>query len=187
MSHYPTFFNETDLSKAYETFFNKIVFSFLGASAYDEFQQKVYENPDCGIDARNEYWKEVGDKYFPHFNPEGNSVHPYLQSGKGWQQIKHIFVYPFYMIDYSLAYVCAMQFWMRSEQKGFDIAWRDYLKLCEKGGSISFFEALDMVNLESPFEEEMIRKIAAFLEEKMDKIHDAYSQHNPTPKTYTRK
>ena len=169
LPHYPIFFHETDLPKAYTLFFNRVVHSFLGGSAYDEFQQKVYENPECGMATRNDYWKEIGEKYFSSFNPSENSIHPYLQSGKGWQRIGHIFMYPFYMIDYSLAYVCAIQIWMRSEQEGFDIAWQDYVRLCEKGGSISFFEALDLAGLESPFEEETIRKIAAFLEEKMEK------------------
>jgi len=169
LSHYSTFFNETDQAKAYTLFFKTIIHSFLGASAYNEFQQKVYENPHCGIATRNEYWKKIGENFFPSFNPSTNTVHPYLQSDKGWQRINHLFLMPFYMIDYSLARVCAIQFWMRSEQEGFEVAWGDYVRLCEKGGSISFLEALDLMGFDSPFEEKTIRKIAGFLEEQMDK------------------
>ncbi|MGB1241157.1 MAG: M3 family metallopeptidase [Chitinophagales bacterium] len=169
LPHYSTFFNKADQTKAHTLFFNTIIHSFLAASAYNEFQQKIYENPNGGINTRNKYWEEIREKYFPSFNPSPNVSHPYFQSGKGWQKIRHIFMMPFYMIDYSLARVCAIQFWMRSEQEGFEVAWRDYVRLCEKGGSISFLEALDLMGFDSPFEEETIRKIAAFLEESLDK------------------
>lgn len=171
LSHYSIFFKGKDLSKARYLFFEDVINRLVGGSANEAFQQKVYENPDSGIATRNEYWREIQEQYFPSSNDNQDKItHPYFQSGKSWLTNKHIFLFPFYMIDYSLARICALQLWMRAKQKGFDAAWKDYCLLCEKGGSISFLEALDLVNLKSPFEEETIREIAQFLEEEIVQV-----------------
>ncbi len=168
LPQYPIFFKGANLQKAYTLFFERVVTTLLRGSANEAFQQEIYENPHMGMEARNDYWRENQQKYFPTSNKDNSkSTHPYLQSGKNWLANKHIFLFPFYMIDYSLAYICAIQLWMRAETQGFEVAWKDYCLLCEKGGSISFLEALDLLNLKSPFEEETIREIAQFLEEQI--------------------
>ncbi|MGB1241158.1 MAG: hypothetical protein ACPG49_01465 [Chitinophagales bacterium] len=168
LAHYSIFFEQLDLKKAHILFVENLVFNLLNRSAYEEFQQKVYENPNSGMKGRNNYWKEIQQKYFPPSNLTPKEEHPYLQSGKRWQKSFHLFTRPFYMVEYNLAYICSMQLWMRSEQEGFEVAWQDYVKLCEKGGSISFLEALELVRLDSPFEETTVRKVTKFLEKWMD-------------------
>ena len=54
--------------------------------------------------------------------------HEYLASGAVWQRQAHIYNSPFYYIDYTLALICAFQFWKRSRED-FDAAWKDYIHL----------------------------------------------------------
>ncbi|HHY99745.1 MAG TPA: M3 family oligoendopeptidase, partial [Tissierellia bacterium] len=83
----------------------------------------------------------------------------------------HIFSSPFYYIDYTLAQICSYQFWLRF-QNDRKKAWEDYLKICKIGGSQSFLQILKSSNLESPFKEETIKKVASKIKEYLDSIDD---------------
>ncbi|SFB32665.1 oligoendopeptidase, M3 family [Lentibacillus halodurans] len=117
--------------------------------AVDEFQHLVYKNPDWTPDERKAAWKRVEQTYLPHRDYDGNA---YLEYGGFWQRQGHIYEVPFYYIDYTLAQICAFQFWKRSREEP-EAAWVDYLRLCKLGGSKSFLELVEAANLKSPFED----------------------------------
>ena len=129
----------------------------------DEFQHFVYSNPEATVEERKQAWRAIEKKYLPHRNYAEND---YLEKGSYWHQQSHIFTAPFYYIDYTLAQVCAFQFWQKSRETR-DTAWQDYLNLCRLGGSLSFLELVKQANLTSPFEKqcvpEVIQAIAAWL------------------------
>ncbi|WP_010532069.1 M3 family oligoendopeptidase [Lentibacillus jeotgali] len=115
--------------------------------AVDEFQHLVYENPDWTPDERKDAWKQLEGIYLPHRDYDGI---PYLEDGGFWQRQGHIYEVPFYYIDYTLAQICAFQFWKRSREEP-EAAWEDYLHLCKLGGSKSFLGLVESANLTSPF------------------------------------
>lgn len=155
------FKEETDKFK-FSHISNAISFLPYGV-AVDEFQHRIYENPDMTPQERNEVWRELEQKYLPHRDYNGNS---FLQAGGFWQRQNHIFTAPFYYIDYTLAQICAFQFWKRDLENHED-AWNDYVRLCEAGGSQSFLELVKLGNLRSPFDpgcvESVIHTIRAWL------------------------
>ncbi len=61
----------------------------------------------------------------------------------------HIFLYPFYYIDYTLAQVCALQFWNKSEK--IVRSMEEYLP-CRLGGTKPFTELIKATSLKIPFE-----------------------------------
>lgn len=124
-------------------------------TAVDEFQHRVYENPDLTPRERRSLWREVEKIYMPEVDYDGNK---FLENGGRWHQQMHIFESPFYYIDYVLAQICAFQFWAKSRKER-DV-FRDYVKLCDKGGSLPFTELLKVANLSSPFEEKTIEFVA---------------------------
>ena len=117
--------------------------------AVDEFQHVMYENPDFTPQQRHQAWREIERRYLPHRNYEDNA---YLESGAFWQKQTHIYAYPFYYIDYTLAQICAFQFWKRNNEDH-ESAWADYVRLCEAGGSKSFLDLVALAGLRSPFED----------------------------------
>ncbi|WP_213810779.1 M3 family oligoendopeptidase [Jeotgalicoccus sp. WY2] len=128
--------------------------------AVDEFQHVVYENPELTPEKRRQEWKKIEAKYLPHIDYDG--IEP-LESGAFWHRQGHIFGAPFYYIDYTLAQVCALQFWKRAKDD-FNGAWADYLALCKVGGSLPFNSLVELANLKSPFEE-------GSLETVIDEVH----------------
>ena len=136
--------------------------------AIDEFQHIVYENPQFTAAERREAWQELERKYLPHRNYDG--IEPVIH-GAFWHRQGHVFGAPFYYIDYTLAQVCALQFWKKSKED-FDGAWKDYLHLCSLGGSKAFTELVAEANLKSPFEEGSLKAVVEEAERYLDSIDD---------------
>ncbi|MCB0557671.1 MAG: M3 family oligoendopeptidase [Lewinellaceae bacterium] len=137
--------------------------------AVDEFQHFVYEHPEASPAERNQAWRDIERKYLPHRDYDG---HPFLENGGYWQKQSHIFVMPFYYIDYTLAQICAFQFW-KKDQEGHQQAWSDYVRLCQAGGSRSFLELVQLANLRSPFEDGCVASVVDIITEWLDGVDDA--------------
>ncbi len=120
----------------------------------DEFQHRVYEKPSMSAKERRAVWHEIEQKYLPWRDYDGV---PFLEEGGFWMQKQHIFLYPFYYVDYALAQVCAFQFYgrMKADRK---TAWGSYLALCRAGGSKGYFELLQLAGLDIPFAEGSVEK-----------------------------
>ncbi len=136
--------------------------------AVDEFQHIVYENPDFTPEQRHQAWRELERAYLPHRNYEDN---PYLDAGAFWQKQTHIYAYPFYYIDYTLAQICAFQFWKRNNEDH-EHAWADYVRLCEAGGSKSFLSLVELAGLHSPFEDGCLASVIDDLESWLGGVDD---------------
>lgn len=136
----------------------------------DEFQHRVYENPELTPDQRKKLWREIEMKYLPHKNYEDND---FLNRGGFWFHQKHIFARPFYYIDYCLAQICALQFWRKCNHDR-DVAWGDYLRLCKAGGSKPFLELLKIAKVDSPFEKNVIESIVKYSDEWLESVSKVY-------------
>ncbi|CAM3477593.1 M3 family oligoendopeptidase [Saccharibacillus sp. WB 17] len=134
----------------------------------DEFQHFVYANPDATPDERKAAWRDIEKKYLPHLNYEGND---YLERGGFWQKQGHIFGAPFYYIDYTLAQICAFQFWKRSRED-FAAAWKDYVHLCGLGGTQSFTGLVREAGLISPFEDGCVSSVIGTIEDWLNGVDD---------------
>lgn len=135
----------------------------------DEFQHFVYENPDATPAERKQAWREIERKYLPHRNYDDNA---YLEQGGFWHKQGHIFNSPFYYIDYTLAQICAFQFWKKMHEDQ-SAAWADYLHLCRQGGSKSFTELVKVAGLISPFEDGCVTSVIGSIEAWLDSVDDA--------------
>ncbi|UTE79239.1 M3 family oligoendopeptidase [Rossellomorea sp. KS-H15a] len=136
--------------------------------AVDEFQHFVYENPEATPAERNAAWRKIEKEYLPHKDYDGVS---YLENGGFWQRQSHIYNSPFYYIDYTLAQICAFQFWkkMNEDREG---AWNDYVALCKLGGSRSFTALVEAAHLDSPFQEATVEKVIKPIRQWLNGIDD---------------
>ena len=134
----------------------------------DEFQHWVYENPNATPDDRRAKWLEIEKKYLP--TRDYGEVDD-LKEGIFWFRQGHIFNSPVYYIDYTLAQVCAFQFWIKSQENR-EKAWDEYLALCKLGGSKPFFELMKAANLKNPFEQGTIASVIPKIREFLESIDD---------------
>ena len=134
----------------------------------DEFQHWVYEKPNATPDDRRAKWLEIEKKDLP--TRDYGEVDD-LKEGIFWFRQGHIFNSPFYYIDYTLAQVCAFQFWIKSQENR-EKAWDEYLALCKLGGSKPFFELMKASNLKNPFEQGTIASVIPKIREFLESIDD---------------
>lgn len=134
----------------------------------DEYQHFVYENPDATPKERKQAWRAIEKKYLPHRDFDDIE---FLNDGSFWYFQGHIFEVPFYYIDYTLAQICAFQFWKRMMEND-PMAWPDYLRLCKAGGSNSFTNLVKLANLVSPFEDGCVQSVMGVIEQWLNGIDD---------------
>jgi len=161
------FFKEDTAKYKFTHLSDALLFIPYGVSV-DEFQHFVYAHPEASPQDRKAVWREIEKKYLPHRNYEDND---YLERGSYWHQQGHIFGNPFYYIDYTLAQICAFQFWIRSRENS-ESAWSDYLRLCQAGGSQSFLELIKLANLDSPFQDGCIASVVKVIEDWLEGVDD---------------
>ncbi|HHX79025.1 MAG TPA: M3 family oligoendopeptidase [Acholeplasmataceae bacterium] len=131
----------------------------------DEFQHGIYENPEMTKDERKALWKKLENIYTP-FKKYDNE---FLNKGTYWFRQGHIFSVPFYYIDYTLAQICAHQYWIKN-QKDHEDAWNSYYKLCTLGGSKSFTNLLKEAKLDNPFNDGSIKKVTKEINKWLDEF-----------------
>ena len=154
--HMDLFFNGSANRYRYSHTLESILFLPYGV-AVDEFQHVVYKQPEMSKEERNRAWKIIEEKYLPKRDFDGFA---HLEAGTWWQTQSHIYQSPFYYIDYTLAQICAFQFWMKAQQDK-DMAMADYIRLCKAGGSRSFLDLVAYAGLESPFNEGVVQSVVA--------------------------
>lgn len=122
----------------------------------DEFQHWVYKHPTATHDERCAAFREIEQRYTPNkkYDPEQKIG----AKGGRWMQQSHVFGAPFYYIDYTLAQVCAFQFFVEM-RKNREKAWKKYIRLCKLGGRYPYVTLLSKAHLKCPFEEGSIHKI----------------------------
>ena len=135
----------------------------------DEFQHRVFEKEQPSAEGLRTIWKDIERKFMPWRSYGDNN---FLNNGGFWMQKQHIFMYPFYYVDYALAMICALQFYLKM-RKDRESAWKDYMKLCSLGGSLGYFDLLKEADLKNPFEEDTIREVAEGVSEVLKKLEEA--------------
>ena len=132
----------------------------------DHFQHIIYEYPEFGPEERHMVWQELLGVYMPWVRPDDL---PFYGEGKAWQRQAHIYKRPFYYIDYCLAQTVALQFWARIREDR-EAAWKTYMDYTRLGGSMVFTDLLREAGLQSPFEPDCLKNIAAGVKEFLDSV-----------------
>ena len=132
-------------------------FTFLSYGALiDAFQHEIYDNYELSSEQRNKLFNSLEKVYRPYLSSKGIN---YFEKGTRWQYQMHIFENPFYYIDYVFAQITSLNILIMSlndYKKAFNL-YNDFVK---KGADFGYIEALKMVNLPSPLDEENIKNIA---------------------------
>ncbi len=114
----------------------ELLMNVVDGCIYDEFQRRVYENPDMTLEEINDCFEstvfEYGDFY----------MNKYI-----WQYVNHNFESPMYYLSYAASGIVALQIWAKS-QTDYDGAvkmWEDI----QKAGpyDYGYFELLDNLDI----------------------------------------
>ena len=104
LQYYDEFFGENAQLLKAETLLN-LVYSVVTGAMYDEFQQKVYLEPDLTKDRLLALFREVYESY---------GFEPYDGCEYRWADILHNFQQPLYYISYAVSAIPALELYVRS-------------------------------------------------------------------------
>jgi M3 family oligoendopeptidase len=133
--------------------------------AVDEFQHICYEHPELTPKERTYEWHKLEQKYMPWRTYDNDE---FMERGGYWYHKLHIYLYPFYYINYTLTTMGAMEFKKKYAEDP-EKAWKDYLALTDVGGSKSYLEILKIANLSVPFEEGAVAKATGYAKDILEK------------------
>lgn len=170
------FFTHPWMQSFFEEDVNRYYYSHMAGSLkflpygvlVDHFQHEVYAHPEMSHKERMDTWRRLEKKYLPHKNYEEVEI---LERGGWWMRQAHIFMSPFYYIDYTLAQVCAMQFWARMENKD-PKPFEDYQHICKIGGTLPFRKIVKEAGLIVPFEEGCLEQVTGSVSQWLDEISE---------------
>ncbi len=121
----------------------------------DHFQEEIYRHPEYTPEERNQAWLRLEKRYRPYIDFDGL---PFYARGAGWQRQLHIYLYPFYYIDYCMAQVMSLQFFALSlEDRA--AAWQKYMDLVRLGGTKTFIDLAHAVELRSPLDAGCVKDV----------------------------
>lgn len=106
------FYSETDAARGRIKHLEIALESWAFQAMADTFQHWVYEHPQRALEpaALDKMWAELQQRFLPGI--DWNGIETPLRAG--WQNLFHVFAVPFYMIEYAMAQLGAVQIWKRS-------------------------------------------------------------------------
>jgi oligoendopeptidase F len=131
-----------------------IILLFPWISIIDLFQHWLYTQKNLNRKALINKWKELTNSFRPHLDYKGCSFsHKYA-----WVRVLHLFEVPFYMIEYLIAQLGALQLWA-NYKKAPQRTINQYIKGLSLGGSRPLPELYKAVGIKFDFSEKMLTKL----------------------------
>ena len=143
-------------------------------SQIDLFQQWMYDHPDHTVEQRHEHWRELNTRY-PYAIRIGEAAAwewEYDQfADTFWQRQIHVFDYPFYYIDYGIAYLASVQLygqWKIDRTQ----AIQNYNNILSAGYVHSIPETMKLGQVEFDISAKKLQELMGVLEKEYDELMD---------------
>jgi oligoendopeptidase F len=104
------FYSEADAKRSYRELLEGIVLILPWIATVDAFQHWIYRHPGHSRDDRRAAWNGLMDRFGGIIDWSGFEE----VRSNSWHRQLHIFLYPFYYIEYGIAQLGALQVWQRS-------------------------------------------------------------------------
>jgi oligoendopeptidase F len=126
--HLTEFYTEADAVRARRTHLEGIVGLFPWIATVDAFQHWMYTHPDHTREERDATWNELCDRFGGNIDWNGHEQ----SRTKMWHRQSHIFLVPFYYIEYGIAQLGALWVWKNSKVNRVKALqdYKDSLALC---------------------------------------------------------
>ena len=159
------FYSAADASRARRIHLEGIVGIFPWIATVDAFQHWIYTHPNHTRAERAAAWLELMDQFGGDLDWSGCEA----ARANLWHRQLHIFLHPFYYIEYGIAQLGALQVWANSKRdKG--KALDDYKKSLALGGSRPLPELFQAAGCKFEFSAKTIQPIAKMLREELKKL-----------------
>ncbi len=159
------FYNEEEARRARIAHLEGIVFVFPWIATVDAFQHWLYLNPNHSIEERDKAWSNLIDRF------GGNVDWTNYESAKAklWHKQLHIFLHPFYYIEYGIAQLGALQVWANSKNNS-SKALADYKAALALGGSRPLPKLFEHCNIRFDLSRNTVAPMADLLRKELNTL-----------------
>lgn len=148
------FYAEPDADRSYRQLLEGIVTILPWIATVDAFQHWVYAHPGHSRQERRDAWVALLDRFGGNVDWTGHED----ARASGWHRQLHIFLYPFYYIEYGIAQLGALQVWLNSLADKAD-AVRRYRAALSLGGARPLPELFEAAGAKFAFDEPSLRPL----------------------------
>ncbi|HEX5398655.1 MAG TPA: M3 family oligoendopeptidase [Verrucomicrobiae bacterium] len=159
------FYASEDAKRARRVHLEGVVGVFAWIATVDAFQHWIYTHPDHTREERRTAWLELLDRFGGDVDWSGFE----MARANLWHRQLHIFLHPFYYIEYGIAQLGALQVWASSKQDKAK-ALGDYKKSLALGGSRPLPELFQAAGCQFEFSRKTIQPLAKVLREELAKL-----------------
>jgi oligoendopeptidase F len=148
------FYPAAEANRARRTHLEGIIGFFPWMATVDAFQHWIYTHPDHTRAKRAAAWLALMDRFGGAVDWTGHEKN----RASLWQRQLHIFLYPFYYVEYGIAQLGALQVWANSKHDQAK-ALRDYKQALALGGSRPLPELFAAAGCRFDFTRQTIRPL----------------------------
>jgi oligoendopeptidase F len=159
------FYSESDANRARRVHLEGVVGVFPWIATVDAFQHWIYTHPNHTREERKIAWLELMDRFGGDADWSGFEN----ERAHSWHRQLHIFLVPFYYIEYGIAQLGALQVWANSKRDKAK-ALNDYKKSLALGGSRPLPELFSAAGCRFEFSGKTIQPLAKMLREELAKL-----------------
>jgi oligoendopeptidase F len=159
------FYSAADANRARRVHLEGIVGVFPWIATVDAFQHWIYTHPNHTRDERAAAWLKLMDRFGGDVDWSGYEV----ARANLWHRQLHIFLHPFYYIEYGIAQLGALQIWANSKRDKAK-ALNDYKKSLALGGSRPLPELFSAAGCQFEFSTKTIQPLTKLLREELEKL-----------------
>jgi oligoendopeptidase F len=166
------FYSEADALSARLEHLEDLLLSLAHIASVDAFQAWVYTHGD-GLDARarDTSWLRIRERFESGVDWTGLTAERVAR----WYRQLHIFLYPFYYIEYGIAQIGALQVW-RNAKRDPAAATRAYRHFLALGATMPLPDLYRAAGVELSFEAGMLAQLVAMVEEEMAMLRGALAR-----------
>lgn len=157
------FFSPEELARARAEHLEDVLVTLSHVASVDAFQSWIYHDP-AGRDreARDQAWLRVRSRFERGLDWSGLD----RERATRWYRQLHIFLYPFYYIEYGIAQIGALQVW-RNSLRNRDHALACYRQALALGNTCSLPELYRAAGVEFTFDRGAIADLVSLVEEEL--------------------
>ncbi|WP_406696753.1 M3 family oligoendopeptidase [Singulisphaera sp. Ch08] len=159
------FYSADDANRSYRQLLEGIVLILPWIATVDAFQHWVYNHPNHTHEQRSEAWSGLIDRFGGIVDWTG------LEEAKAnsWHRQLHIFLYPFYYIEYGIAQLGALQIWQRSLSDRAE-AVAAYRRALALGGARPLPDLFTAAGIRFDFSEQTLRPLMDAIGKELDQL-----------------
>lgn len=159
------FYAAADAARSRAQLLDRVFALLVSACQIDAIQHWIYTQPaeDLTIEAIDAEWRRISERFDTGVDWTGLE----RARTKGWHVI-HLFQFPFYYLEYAIAYLGALQLWERMDDDPGG-ALEGYKRALALGGTRPLDELYTAAGIEFRFDRELVGRLAARVAEAMER------------------